>query len=142
MNEQIIKEQEELKRRGRLYQSEIEGVSDLLWSIALSSVSADKETVKKWFNQKIPFLNDKIPAEIIRNENKGEEMKEGFVRSGAARRPGRGFLYWNDDENKVTLFSNGLRLHADQFDKFGFALTPAYMCDGIVHKKYIDSHIM
>jgi len=32
------------------------------------------------------------------------------------------FLYWNDDENKVTLFSNGLRLHADQFDKFGFAL--------------------
>jgi len=44
-----------------------------------------------------------------------EEMKEGFVRSGAARRPGRGFLYWNDDENKVTLFSNGLRLHADQF---------------------------
>ena len=74
MNEQIIKEQEELKRRGRLYQSEIEGVSDLLWSIALSSVSADKETVKKWFNQKIPFLNDKSPVDIIRNENKGEEM--------------------------------------------------------------------
>ena len=79
MNEQIIKEQEELKRRGRLYQSEIEGVSDLLWSIALSSVSADKETVKKWFNQKIPFLNDKIPVDIIQKDNRGEEMIDDLL---------------------------------------------------------------
>ena len=70
----------------------------------------------------------------------GEEMKEGFVRSGAARRPGKGFLYWNDDENKVTLFSNGLRLHADQFDKFGFALTSAYMCDAC-KKVILDTYV-
>ena len=55
MNEQIIKEQEELKRSGRLYQSEIEGVSDLLWSIALSSVSADKETVKNGLIKRYRF---------------------------------------------------------------------------------------
>ncbi len=63
-----------------------------------------------------------------------EEMKEGFVRSGATRAglitrgSGSGFLYWNDDENKAGLTSNGLRLHADQFDAFGLALTKAYMC--------------
>ncbi len=74
MNEQMLIEQEEMKRRGILYKSEIEGVSDLIWSIALSSVSSNKENVKKWFNQKIPFLNDKIPVEIIWNEDNGEEI--------------------------------------------------------------------
>ena len=74
MNEQMLIEQEEMKRRGILYKSEIEGVSDLIWSTALSSVSSNKENVKKWFNQKIPFLNDKIPVEIIWNEDNGEEI--------------------------------------------------------------------
>ena len=74
MNEQMLIEQEEMKRRGILYKSEIEGVSDLIWSIALSSVSSNKENVKKWFNQKIPFLNDKIPVEIIWNGDNGEEI--------------------------------------------------------------------
>ena len=74
MNEQMLIEQEEMKRRGILYKSEIEGVSDLVWSIALSSVSSNKENVKKWFNQKIPFLNDKIPVEIIWNDDNGEEI--------------------------------------------------------------------
>lgn len=74
MNEQMLIEQEEMKRRGILYKSEIEGVSDLIWSIALSSVSSNKENVKKWFNQKIPFLNDKIPVEIIWNDDNGEEI--------------------------------------------------------------------
>ena len=66
----------------------------------------------------------------------GEEMKEGFARSGAARggiiprsAGGWGYLYWNDDENKPSLFSNGLRLHADQFDALNLALTKAYKCD-------------
>ena len=63
MNEQIIKEQEELKRRGRLYQSEIEGVSDLLWSIALLSVSADKETVKKLVKS-LKEECDKVSSEL------------------------------------------------------------------------------
>jgi len=40
----------------------------------LSSVSSNKENVKKWFNQKIPFLNDKIPVEIIWNGDNGEEI--------------------------------------------------------------------
>ena len=74
MNEQMLIEQEEMKRRGILYKSEIEGVSDLIWSIALSSVSSNKENVKKWFNQKIPFLNNKIPVEIIWNGDNGEEI--------------------------------------------------------------------
>ena len=74
MNEQMLIEQEEMKRRGILYKSEIEGVSDLIWSIALSSVSSNKENVKKWFNRKIPFLNDKIPVEIIWNGDNGEEI--------------------------------------------------------------------
>lgn len=38
-----------------------------------------------------------------------EDMKEGFVRSGAATHPARGFLYWNDEVDKATKLSNGLR---------------------------------
>ena len=30
-------------------------------------------------------------------------MKNGFVRSGGATYPARGFLYWNDDVNKATI---------------------------------------
>ena len=36
----------------------------------------------------------------------GEEMKNGFVRSGGATHPARGFLYWNDDVNKATIQMN------------------------------------
>ena len=73
MNEQMLRELEELKRIGMLSKSEIEGVSDLLWSAALTSVSSDKDTVKNWFNQRIPFLDDKTPVETIQNEDNGEE---------------------------------------------------------------------
>ena len=77
----------------------------------------------------------------------GDEMKEGFVRSGAVRvglvtrsSSGSGFLYWNDDENKLTLFSNGLKLHADQLDKYGLALTKGYMC-GACKKVILDTYV-
>ena len=36
----------------------------------------------------------------------GEEMKNGFVRSGGATYPAPGFLYWNDDVNKATIQMN------------------------------------
>ena len=70
----------------------------------------------------------------------GEERKNGFVRSGGATHPARGFLYWNDDVNKATIVSNGLRLHADQFDKLGLALTKAYMCD-TCKKVILDTYV-
>ncbi|MBR3341824.1 MAG: hypothetical protein IKG30_09400 [Clostridiales bacterium] len=75
-----------------------------------------------------------------------EEMKEGFVRSGATRAglitrgSGSGFLYWTDDEYKAGLTSNGLKLHADQFDEFGLALTKAYMCDAC-KKVILDTYV-
>ena len=34
----------------------------------------------------------------------------GFVRSGGATHPARGFLYWNDDVNKATIVSNGFTI--------------------------------
>ena len=74
MTEKMISEQNELNKVGRLYKSEIEGVSDFLWSMGLSSVSGDKEEVIKWFRKEIPFLNDKIPVDVIRNDNNGEEI--------------------------------------------------------------------
>ena len=50
-------------------------------------------------------------------------MKNGFVPQRGATHPARGFLYWNDDVNKATMeVSNGLRLHADQFDKLGLVI--------------------
>lgn len=45
-----------------------------------------------------------------------------------------------DDVNKVTIVSNGLRLHADQFDKLGLALTKAYMCD-TCKKVILDTYV-
>jgi len=74
MRDLMIYEQEELKKNGMFYKSEIEGVSDLLWSTALTSLSSDKEIVKKWFCASIPFLKGKIPVDILRNENNGEEI--------------------------------------------------------------------
>lgn len=50
MNGQMLRELEELKRIGKLSKSEIEGVLDLLWSTALTSVSSDKDTVKNLNN--------------------------------------------------------------------------------------------
>ena len=63
-----------------------------------------------------------------------------FCSQRGATYPARGFLYWNDDVNKATIVSNGLRLYADQFDKLGLALTKAYMCD-TCKKVILDTYV-
>ena len=56
-----------------------------------------------------------------------KEMQEGFVR-GVSRGLRKSSVYWNDEYNKPTLFSNGLKLRADHYD-FGFPAIKAYRCD-------------
>lgn len=58
----------------------------------------------------------------------GKEMDEGFVRGMAGRSIYKSFLYWNDYENKMGLFSYGLKLAADHHN-VGAPAVVAYKCD-------------
>ncbi|MBO4750561.1 MAG: hypothetical protein J5546_09605 [Lachnospiraceae bacterium] len=56
-----------------------------------------------------------------------KEMQEGFVR-GVSRRIGNSSIYWNDEDHKFTMFSNGIKLRADHHD-FGYPAIKAYKCE-------------
>ena len=71
-NEYMFRDKKTLSEKGLLVTSEMEGVSDFIWSLGLRSVSADKEELKKWLSDPVPYLNDKTPVETLKSPN-GEE---------------------------------------------------------------------
>ena len=67
---QEIKSQ--LKNNGRLVKSQIKDVPDLIWSLALISISSDKARLKEWFKSPVPALGGRSPISVINEEKDGE----------------------------------------------------------------------
>ena len=61
-----------LKKEGRLVKSQVSGVSDLIWSLGLVSLSSDKAHLKNWFNSPVPALGGRSPISVINEEKDGE----------------------------------------------------------------------
>lgn len=70
----------------------------------------------------------------------GKEMDEGFVRGSSGNSIYNSFLYWNDSENKMGLFSYGLKLAVDHHNS-GSPAVVAYKCDDC-KKIVMDTYII
>ena len=64
----------QLKKSGRLIKSQIKDIPDLIWSLALISISSDKTRLKEWFNSPVPALGGKSPISVINEERDGEAI--------------------------------------------------------------------
>ena len=71
---QMEEEKRRLKESGRLFKSEIKDVPDLIWSLALISISSRKEYLKEWFNSPVPALKGRTPLSVIREDARGEKI--------------------------------------------------------------------
>jgi len=71
---QMEEEKRILKESGRLYKSQIKGVSDLIWSLALISISSNKEHLKEWFNSPVPAFKGRTPLNVLSDGSKGEKI--------------------------------------------------------------------
>ena len=60
-----------LKSEKSFVKSEIEGLSDLLWSMGARTVYPGGEHLVKWFFSPVPAFNNRIPMEILKKD--GEE---------------------------------------------------------------------
>ena len=71
---QMEEERRTLKENGRLHKSQIKGVPDLIWSLALISISSNKEHLKEWFNSPVPAFNGRKPIDVLNDGAKGEKI--------------------------------------------------------------------
>ena len=69
----VMNEMEEVMRREKLLvRSEIEGLSDMLWSLGARTIGYNNnERLIKWFNTPIPAFDNRKPMDILLED--GEE---------------------------------------------------------------------
>lgn len=69
--EQMKQTEEILKEEHSFVKSEIDGLSDLLWSMGARTIYPGGEQLIKWFNSPIPAFHNRKPMDILRED--GEE---------------------------------------------------------------------
>lgn len=68
----MIEMEEIMKKEKLLVKSEIEGLSDLLWSMGARTIGYNNsERLKKWFYSPIPAFDNRKPMDILAED--GEE---------------------------------------------------------------------
>ena len=69
---EVMKQMEEiLKKENSFVKSEIEGLSDLLWSMGARTIYPGGEQLVKWFYSPIPAFDNRKPMDILVED--GEE---------------------------------------------------------------------
>ena len=67
-----MKSMEEILRADNCFlKSEIEGLSDLIWSMGARCIYSDSEALKKWFHSPIPAFDNRVPMDILREDGEG-----------------------------------------------------------------------
>ena len=67
-----MKEFEEiLKKENSFVKSEIEGLSDLLWSMGARTLYPGGEMLVEWFYSPVPAFGNRVPMDILKED--GEE---------------------------------------------------------------------
>lgn len=61
-----------MKKEHTYIPSEIDGLSDLLWSMGARNVYTDSDKLIKWFYTKVPAFDNRVPMDILLKD--GEEV--------------------------------------------------------------------
>lgn len=64
-----------LKEENSFVKSEIEGLSDLLWSMGARTIYSDDEQLINWFYSKVPAFDNRIPMDILLEDGEEELYK-------------------------------------------------------------------
>lgn len=72
IRQEMIKMIEILKKENSYVKSEIEGLSDLLWSMGARTIYPGGEELIKWFNSPVPAFNNRSPLDILKEEGEIE----------------------------------------------------------------------
>lgn len=71
MTKDMLKMIETLSKENSYVKSEIEGLSDLLWSMGARTICPGGEELVKWFYSIVPAFDNRIPMDILIED--GEE---------------------------------------------------------------------
>ncbi len=66
-------DRQELISKGQLVKSHIDGVSDFIWSFG-RRLHASDDAFKEWLCSPVPFLGDRAPIDVLKNDENGEEI--------------------------------------------------------------------
>ena len=73
---EVMKQMEEiLKKENSFVKSEIEGLSDLLWSMGVRTLYPGGEILVKWFYSSIPAFDNRKPMDILVEDGEEELYK-------------------------------------------------------------------
>ncbi len=64
-----------LKKENSFVKSEIEGLSDLLWSMGARTIYPGGKRLVKWFYSPIPAFDNRIPMDILVEDGEEELYK-------------------------------------------------------------------
>lgn len=56
-----------LRNENSYFQSEIEGLSDLLWSMGMRTIGSG-EMLKEWFYKPVPAFDNRVPMDILKED--------------------------------------------------------------------------
>ena len=77
MKEVMKRFEEILKKEHSYVPSELEGLSDLLWSMGARTIYPGGEALVTWFYTNVPAFDQRIPMEILRED--GEEALFAYM---------------------------------------------------------------
>ena len=73
---EVMERMEEiLKKENSFVKSEIEGLSDLLWSMGARTIHPGGEQLVKWFYSPIPAFDNRKPMDILMEDGEEELYK-------------------------------------------------------------------
>lgn len=75
VKEQMKQTEEILKEENAFVKSEIDGLSDLLWSMGARTVYPGGEQLIKWFYSSIPAFHNRKPMDILLEDGEEELYK-------------------------------------------------------------------
>ena len=79
MNEDMKITEQILREENSFIKSEIDGVSDLIWSIGARCIYPGGEALVKWFGLPVPAFANRAPIDILRED--GEEVLFQYMKS-------------------------------------------------------------
>lgn len=79
MKIEMKRTEEILKKENSFIKSEIDGLSDLLWSMGARTLYPGGDELIEWFNKPIPAFDDRIPMDILKED--GEEALYGLMKT-------------------------------------------------------------
>ena len=79
MKIEMKRTEEILKKENSFIKSEIDGLSDLLWSMGARTLYPGGDELIEWFHKPIPAFNNRVPMDILKED--GEEALYALMKT-------------------------------------------------------------